>query len=84
MMITSGLNVRMTRTMSDTTAFRSQILSVSAGLFEKPKSMARVKNCWPPSSRRAARSSWVRMTPSSSKISGPITFWPPSPRVSER
>ena len=83
-MITSGRNVRITRTMSETTAFRSQIRSVSAGLFEKPKSMARVKNCRPPSRRRAARSSWVRITPSSSKNSGPITFWPPSPRVSDR
>ena len=81
---TSGRKVRITRTMSDTTPLRSQIRSVSCGFLEKPKSMARVKNCRPPSRRRAASSSWVRITPSSSKSSGPITFWPPSPRVSER
>ena len=34
--------------------------------------------------RRAASSSWVRITPSWSPCSVPIRFWPPSPRVSDR
>ena len=37
--------------------------SVSSGVFEKPKSTARVKNCSAPSMRRAASSSCVRITP---------------------
>ena len=61
-----------------------QMRSVSSGLFEYPKSRARVKNCSAPSTRRAASSSSVLITPSSAPCSDPIRFWPPSPRVIER
>jgi len=40
---TSGWNWRKTRTVSDNTVSPSQKRSVSSGLFEKPKSIARVK-----------------------------------------
>ena len=50
-------------------------------LNEKPKSTARVKYCSAPSNRWSAASSSVRRTPSASKISGPISFCPPLPRV---
>ena len=84
-MIRSGRKVRMTAH-----DIGEQLLPVpDAQAFQRGSSRSRsrqrsVKNCRPPSSRRAARNSWVRITPSSSKNSGPITFWPPSPRVSER
>ena len=82
--MTSGWKVRMTRTTSLKTSWRSQILRVSSGFLEKPKSSARVKNWRPLSSRRAAKSSSVRIRPSSEPNSPPRTFWPPSPRVMER
>ncbi|MEJ7664194.1 MAG: hypothetical protein WKG07_34035 [Hymenobacter sp.] len=63
MMSTSGRRWRMTHTMSASTCSLSQMVKVSADVLEKPKSLARVKNCRPPSMRRAASSSWVRMTP---------------------
>ena len=83
-MMTSGRKWRMTATTSARTASFPQMRSVSSGLFEKPKSRARVKNCSAPSMRRAASSSCVRMRPSAGPCSEPIRFWPPSPRVSDR
>ncbi len=50
-------------------------------LNEKPKSIARVKNCSAPSKRCAASSSSVRSTASGTNSSGPISFCPPSPCV---
>ena len=52
-------------------------------LNEYPKSTARVKYCSAPSRRCAACSSSVRSTARASNSSGPISFWPPSPRVAE-
>ena len=72
------------RTTSPNTESFGQCRYVSSGVFEKPKSYARVKNCRAPSTRRAASSSSVRMTPSASPSSLPIAFCPPSPRVSDR
>ncbi len=83
-MITSGRNERITQTTSESTASCPQKRSVSSGVFENPKSIARVKNCSAPSIWRAASSSSVRTTPNSSPCSVPIRFCPPSPRVSER
>ena len=41
-----GFQRRIVQTMSARILSRSQIRSVSVALFEKPKSTARVKNCW--------------------------------------
>ena len=60
---------------------RPHFSNVSSTLNEKPKSTARVKYCSAPSKRCMAASSSVRSTPSASNISGPISFWPPLPRV---
>ena len=79
-----GRKARTTVTTSRRIESFTQCVYVSSAVLEKPKSYARVKNCRPPSSRRAASSSSVRIIPSSGPSSLPIRFCPPSPRVSER
>ena len=75
---------RMTRTTSLRIVSFGQCFQVSSCDFEKPKSYALVKNCPAPSRRRAASNSSVRSSPRARPNSGPIRFWPPSPRLSER
>ena len=64
-MMTSGRKRRITQTISPRMLSWPHFDIVSSAVLENPKSMARVKNCSAPSIRRAASSSWVRMTPSS-------------------
>ena len=80
---TSGRMVRIMRTKSPRISSRPHRSKVSSTLNEYPKSTARVKYCSAPSRRCAACSSSVRRTASASNSSGPISFWPPSPRVAE-
>ena len=63
-MITSGRKRRIAQTTSARIESWFQKSSVSSAFFEKPKSSARVNICSAPSSRRAASSSCVRITPS--------------------
>ncbi len=72
--MTSGRVLRIAKTVSARTGSFPQIASVSSGLFEYPKSIARVKSWRAPSMRRAARSSCVRRSPISSPFSDPIRF----------
>ena len=72
--ITSGLNVRITQTTSLKILFCPQVLKVSSGLLLYPKSYALVKNCSAPSTLLAANNSCVRIKPKSIPCSSPIKF----------
>ena len=71
-----GRNARTTVTTSRRIESFTQCVYVSSAVLENPKSYARVKNCRPPSTRRAASSSSVRIIPSSAPSSLPIRFCP--------